>query len=492
MIKRIALALLALLLLLAAAVAVNTLRRGSRQIVVPAAPPIAVDEAGVAGRLAGAVRFKTVSSQDDAQLNADEFRKLHAYLEQRFPRVHATLERERIAGLSLLYRWRGSDPNALPILLMAHQDVVPIASGTEPGWSEAPFSGAIKDGFVWGRGAWDDKGNLIAQLEAIEMLIASGFAPRRTVYLAYGADEEVGGLRGAVEIAKTLKERNVRFEFVLDEGLLITEGIMNGLREPVALIGVAEKGILSLRLEADGTPGHSSMPGAASGNVIALMSGALLRVQQQPMPARLSGVARAMFETVAPGMGGFSRVALSNLWLFGPVVRAQLEKSPGTDAMLRTTTALTMFHAGNQENVIPGHAEAALNFRLLPGDTIDAVRKHVETAIADDRIRLSVAPFSVEASRVSDPQSASYRMIERTVRSCFPDVIVAPGLMVGGTDSRHFGALSDHIYRFSPVRATADDLKRFHGTDERISIANLAELVRFYVQLVRNVQVPPG
>jgi carboxypeptidase PM20D1 len=188
-VKRAVWALLGLLLLLAAAVAVNTLRQGSRQLQVEPAPPLPLDEAALAQRLAGAIRFRTISSYADAQLNADQFRGLHAYLQQRYPRVHATLKRELVSDLSLLYTWPGSDSTAAPILLMAHQDVVPIAPGTEVTWQSAPFGGQVQDGFVWGRGAWDDKGNLIAQLEAVEMLLAGGFRPRQTVYLAFGADE---------------------------------------------------------------------------------------------------------------------------------------------------------------------------------------------------------------------------------------------------------------------------------------------------------------
>ncbi|MCW5648157.1 MAG: M20 family peptidase [Ramlibacter sp.] len=491
MIKRVLLALGGLVLLLVAAVAVNTVRQGSRQIDVPAAPPLAVDEKGVADKLSGAIRFKTVSSHDDPRLNVDEFRKLHAYLEQRFPRVHATLKREVVGGLSLLYTWPGSDPKALPILLMAHQDVVPIAPGTEANWKAEPFAGEVKDGFVWGRGAWDDKANLISQLEALEMLVASGFKPRQTIYLASGADEEVGGLRGAAQIVKLLQSRNVKLDFVIDEGLLITDGIMPGLSKPAALIGIAEKGYLSVVMKVPATPGHSSMPPPHGSSAIAMMSAALRRLDDEQLPATIRGVAREMFETVAPEMSGFGRVALSNLWLFGPLVQSQLEKGASTNAMIRTTTALTIVNAGNKDNVIPGMAEATVNFRLLPGDTRDSVMQHVKDKAGNDKFELSALPGSADPSPISPTASSSYQLINRTVRSLFPDVVVAPGLMIAATDSRHFSAISDHIYRFSPVRAKAEDLSRFHGTNERIATTNLAELVRFYHQLLSNTATAP-
>ncbi len=489
MIKRLFFVLLAALLLLAAAVAINTLRHGSRQIDVAPAPPLAIDARAVADKLAGAIRFQTISSQDDASQNADQFRQLHAYLEQRFPLVHQKLKRETVNGLSLLYTWQGSDPTAKPIALMAHQDVVPIAPGTEAKWQAPPFAGEQRDGMVWGRGAWDDKGNLISELEAVEMLLASGFQPRQTVYIASGADEEVGGLRGAAEIVKLLQQRQVRLDFVIDEGLVLTESVLPGLAHPVALVGIAEKGFLSVALKVSGKDGHSSMPPPPDETAIGMMSAALRRLADDQLPGSIRGVAREMFETVAPELGGMQRVALSNLWLFGPLVTAQMEKGASTNAMLRTTTALTIVSGGNKDNVIPGEAQATVNFRLLPGDTRDAVMAHVRKDTGE-RFVLNPLPASADPSPVSPTQSASYQLINRTLRSLFPGTIVAPGLMIGATDSRYFAAISDHVYRFSPVRARPEDLPRFHGTDERISAANLGELVRFYHQLLRNLNAP--
>ncbi len=484
MIKRLLVGLLALVALLVLAVAVNTWRQGSRQVDVPPLAPIAVDEKAAAESLAAAVRAKTVSSATDAALNADQFEVLHAHLQARYPKLHGALKREVVAGLSLLYTWPGSDPAVQPILLMAHQDVVPIAPGTERDWQAEPFAGTFKDGFVWGRGAWDDKANLISQMEAIEMLVDSGFKPKRTVYLAFGADEEVGGLRGAKAIAALLAERKVKLDFIIDEGLLITEGVLPGLTPPAAIVGIAEKGYLSVGLHVTAPPGHSSMPPPEGMSTIAMMSAALTRLEGKQFPAAIAGVAREMFETVAPEMSGFSRVALSNLWLFGPVVKKQLEAGASTNAMLRTTTALTIVNAGNKENVLPGVADATVNFRLLPGDTRAGVMAHVKQTVGSERFELSMLPGATEPSKVAPTDSASYRLIERTVRELFPGTIVAPGLMVGGTDSQHFENVSDHIYKFSPVRARPEDLPRFHGTNERISAANLAELIRFYHRLV--------
>jgi len=490
-VKKILLTLLAGVLLLIAAVGVNTVRKGSRQLQVAPLAPVAVDEKAVAERLAEAVRLKTISSRDDTNLSADQFKAFHALLQARFPKTHAALKREVVADLSLLYTWEGADPKAKPILLLAHQDVVPVAPGTEGDWKQPPFSGAVVDGYVWGRGSWDDKGNLMSELEAVEMLLASGYKPPRTIYLAFGADEEVGGMRGAKAIAALLKQRGVQLDFVIDEGLLVLDGVMPGIAKPTALIGVAEKGYMSVVLKMSATPGHSSMPPRKGTSAIAMMSAALSRIDDEQLPGGIRGVAGEMFDTLAPEMSGFSRVALSNLWLFGPVVQKQLEGAGSTNAMLRTTTALTIVNAGNKENVLPGRAEATVNFRILPGDTKEGVMDHMRAKVAKaapaNQFELFALPGAVDASKVAPTDSAQYKTLNKTIREVFPDALVAPGLMVGGTDSIHYGEISDHIFKFSPVRANSEDLKRFHGTNERLSVKNYADAIRFYHRLIPQI-----
>ena len=418
MVKRILLFLAVLIVLLLLALAINTLRHGSRQIEVAPAPTLALDENAAAQRLAAAVRLRTISFDGRDAASAGEFRKLHALLEKSFPRAHAVLKREVVNELSLLYTWPGSDPAAKPIMLMAHQDVVPIAPGTERDWQADPFAGEIRDGFVWGRGAWDDKANLFAIFEAIETLAASGFRPRQTLYIASGHDEEVGGEQGARAIAALLQSRGVRLDFVVDEGLLITEGILKGLDRPAALIGIAEKGYLTLALAAKARPGHSSMPPPET--AIGMLSAALARLEDRQMPAAIRGVAAEMFDTIAPEMGGSNRVLLSNLWLFGPVVKSQLEKGASTNAMLRTTTALTVVQGGNKENVLPGRAEALVNFRILPGDTGDGVTRTSRRPSPTRRSRSRAARHANEPTPISPSAAPSYRLINRTIRELFP------------------------------------------------------------------------
>jgi carboxypeptidase PM20D1 len=490
MLKRIFLGLLLVLVALVAAVAVKTWTTPSRQLAVAPAPKLSIDLEAAAQRLAGAIPIRTVSSLDDPAANLAEFDRLHAYLEQQFPKVHATLKKEVVGRKALLYTWPGSDPAARPIALMSHQDVVPIAPGTEKAWSVDPFGGEIKDGFVWGRGTLDNKGNLFAQMEAIELLVAGGFQPRQTVYLVMGDDEEVSGLRGALPIAELLKSRGVRLDWVLDEGLLVLDGVLPGLSQPAALIGLAEKGYATFFLSLDTAPGHSSMPPARS--AIGRLSAALARLEAHPMPGGIRGVAGEMFGTLAPEMSGVNRVLLSNLWLTEPLVRSQLEKSPSSNAMLRTTTALTIVRAGNKDNVLPGRAEAAVNFRVLPGDTLESVEAHLRRQLGDDDIQIKRYPGNAEASPVSPTDSTGYRAIAQAVRQSFPDALVAPGLMTAATDSRHFSLVSDAVFRFSPYRMKSEDLARFHGNNERLAIANYGEMIGFYHQLLRNTSGAPA
>ena len=266
--------------------------------------------------------------------------------------------------------------------------------------------------------------------------------------------------------------------------LLITDGIVKGLDKPAALIGVAEKGYATLVLTAHATPGHSSMP--PRDTAIGMMSAALARLEDHRLPMQIRGTVSEMFATLAPEMSGFNRVVLSNLWLFKPLLLREFEKSGPTEATVRTTTALTIFNAGDKDNVLPGNAAATVNFRLIPGDTQASVTDHVRSTVNNGRISVEPFPGNTDPPPVTGTSSQSFRTLNRTIREIFPDVVVAPGLMVAATDSRHYAEIADNIFRFSPVRANSDDLKRFHGTNERLSIDGYADMIRFYRRLIEN------
>ena len=322
-------------------------------------------------------------------------------------------------------------------------------------------------------------------LEAVEYLLKTGYKPERSLYLAFGHDEEVLGKYGGKEIASVLKKRNVALEYVLDEGGMIKQDGVEGLNKPIAMIGIAEKGYVTLRLTATGEGGHSSMPPPQTS--IGDLAEAIDRLQKNPFPARLEGAAGYMLDYLAPEMPFTTKLAMSNRWLFSSAIIGSMEKTNSGNATVRTTTAPTILDAGLKENVLPIDATAKINFRILPGDSVAGVINYVKKVIKNDSIQVEVVGESgTDPSFVSDTASVSFKLIHSTVKRCFPDVIVAPYLVVGATDSRYFKDLSLNIYRFMPVRFTDEDLKRFHGTNERISTEDFKNVVRFYVELIKS------
>jgi carboxypeptidase PM20D1 len=362
---------------------------------------------------------------------------------------------------------------------------VPIETGTEDEWSYPPFGGEIGDGFVWGRGAMDDKGSLIAVLEGVETLLGQGFRPKRTVYLAFGHDEEVGGDAGAAAIAKLLRERRIAPFLVLDEGGAIADGFLPGLDRPIALVGTAEKGSASVDIAVNVEGGHSSVPPRQS--AIGILSRAVARLEDNPIPGGIKGPFRDMLLEVGREMPFSRRLVLANLWLFGPLVERQLARVPATDSMLRTSTAVTMIDGGVKANVLPSKATAVVNFRIAPGDTVESVLDHVRRVVADPRVEVVEAREARNPSPVSPTDSDGFRLVERTIRQLYPEAVVAPYLLPGGTDSRHFEGLTPNVYRFGAIRVDASDLRRAHGTDERVAVDVLARMVSFYMQLLMNV-----
>jgi carboxypeptidase PM20D1 len=408
--------------------------------------------------------------------------------------VHATLTREIVNDYSLLYTWKGTDTNLKPILLLAHMDVVPVDSGTENKWTHPPFAGRISDGYIWGRGTMDDKVSVLGILEAVEELLEGGFQPRRTVYLAFGHDEEVGGKQGAAKIATLLKSRGVELEYTLDEGYAITDGILPGIVAPVAMIGIAEKGYLTLTLtveeaKANDGCGHSSMPPPHT--TIGILSIAIQKLEANQMPARITKPVRDLFDYTGPKMNIVSRTAAANLWLFGPVVKYLFAQKPSTNALIRTTTAVTMIKGGTKENVLPCKAEAVVNFRLLPGDSANGVIEHVRRTISDPKVEVRQLRRAWEASPVSDTASPRFETLQQTIHQVFPDVVVAPSLTIGGTDTKYYASLSDASFRFLPLWVKPEDTKRIHGTNERVTVDNYTDIIRFYAQLIRNTDALP-
>jgi carboxypeptidase PM20D1 len=439
------------------------------------------------GRLSQAIQFKTVSTQGQAGFDASEFDRLHTWLIQAFPLVHKHLVREVVNQHSLLYTWKGDNDNLKPVMYTSHIDVVPVEPGTEQDWIYPPFSGTIADDYVYGRGAMDVKCGVIGILEAAEWLLSNGYRPARTIYLGFGHDEEVDGIEGAMKIGKLLEERGVQLDYLLDEGLPIAHQLLNKKQSPVALVAVSEKGYLSVELSVESEGGHSSVPQGITS--IAVLSNAIHKLEQNPMAGNLTGIMRSTFESMAPRLPLIYRSAIANLWLFKKMFQNKLSSQPATNAALRTTTATTIFDSGMKENVIPTQAKAVVNFRIHPNDSIADVLSHVRKVIENPKINIRVLEGSMEPSPVSDIHSKYYKMLRVTIRQIFKDVSVSPSLMVAATDARHYTHLTKNVYRFIPLRTDQSDLDRVHGTNERIAIANYEEMIRFYIQFMRNTAV---
>ncbi len=482
--KRILVVLASLLVLVLAICLLRMILLKTHQVQrVEPVTDLKIDARVAAERLAGALRFPTISHENGADMDAAAFAGLHRYLEQTFPKVHATLARETLGGSSLLYTWKGKQPGLPPILLLAHQDVVPVEPGTEGSWTHPAFSGFVDGEWVWGRGALDDKVGMMGLLEAVETLLAAGFQPDRTVYFAFGHDEEVGG-HGAAAIAALLKARGVHPAFLLDEGGAILEGAIPGIAHPAAMIGTAEKGALSVELIAESPGGHSSMP--LRHGAIGKLAAAITKLEEHPMPAHLEGATRRSYQYLASELPFGQRFLLANLWLFSPLIEAQADADPATAARLRTTTAPTIFQAGVKENVLPHQARAVVNFRILPGDSVAGVLHHVRATVGPGIRVQATGTLNGEASPESDVRAPEFGVLQRTLAQILPEAIVAPNLLAGATDSRHYRDLTPNVYRFVPMRLKPADLARLHGRDERVGVKNYGEIVRFYAQLLRN------
>lgn len=451
------------------------------------AGPVRGDDAAIA-RFTEALRFETISFGDPANWRSEPFLDLHRHLEASFPRVHQTLQRDVVGDYSLLYTWRGSDSGAAPILLTSHLDVVPVPGSTLEEWDQPPFSGAIADGFIWGRGTLDNKYGVVASLEAVERLLSEGFTPSRTVYLAFGHNEEIGGQGGAAAITDLLASRGVQLAWSLDEGLAVISGAVPGLEAPTAMIGIAEKGYATFEITARAEGGHSSTPPREG--AIGRLSRAIARIEGNPMPGRMD-IAGGLFDAIGPHVEGVQGFAMRNHGLLGPVLRRVLSGSPVTDAMLRTTTAVTIVRGGTKENILPRSATATVNFRLFPGDTPEDVAAHLAEVIDDEGVEIELLGGN-GASAVSSDESRGFTDIAAAIARVFPDAIVAPGLVLAATDTRHYSRIADDAYRFGPLVLTTEDAKRIHGVNERIGVENYLQCIEFYEALVRQSAGPGG
>lgn len=474
-------AVLAILLLLTAVMAVNTASRRPKKEQAARPEPLPLDKERIARNLSGMISIKTITSESMEGLDREAFLEFHSYLEESYPLVHNTLEREVVNEYALLYRWKGESRDKKPFLMMAHMDVVPVDERTADKWEHGAFSGDIADGYVWGRGAIDMKGQLAAIMESVEYLIGQGFKPKRDIYIAVGFDEERMGTLGARNTAKLLEERGIRFDFVLDEGGVFMDGSEIGINGRLATIGICEKGYVDIKLTAESKGGHSSRPPKRT--AVGALSKAIVALEKRQMKPSLNEALKLMLEKA----GGYMRfpwnVIAANLFLTKPLLINKLLSSPAGAAAVRTTTAPTMLKGSSVPNVLAERAEAVVNFRLAPGDDIDKLLRHIRKTVGSG-IKMEVL-VPQHPSKVSSIESEAYRMIEQTAREFFEGFIITPYLMVATTDSRWFANISDGVYLFEPFRSLCDDYDKIHATNERLSIDSLCEGVEFFIRLVK-------
>ena len=472
------------ILVIAGIFTIKTIRFPSQQVSIEAVEKTPIADATLQ-RLAQAVQLPTVSSE--SKVDTTNYEKLDSFISKNYPLLDSLLQKEKINNFSYIYKWQGKKANLNPVLLAAHLDVVPVEESSLDKWQHPPFSGKIVDDAIWGRGTMDDKSSVFGILEAVSMLLAADYTPERTIYLAFGHDEEVSGVNGAQAIARELQRQNIEFEFVLDEGSLIVDNALAGLSQPLALIGIAEKGYTTLTLTANlEEGGHSSMPPAET--AVGVLSKAIYTLQENPFPAKIDGAVKNMLEHIGPEMGTFNKVLFANLWLTEGLIIREFQKSPQSNALIRTTVAPTMLRGGVKDNVLPTRASAKINFRIIPGETVETVADYVRNTIADDRVIVAPADekMSQNPSAISGTESFGFQIIQTTIQQVFPQAVVAPSLVVAATDSRHYAALSRNIYRFQPIQIEKSETKRFHGINERLEVETYKNMIRFYRELILN------
>ncbi len=465
---------LAAVIVLAGGVAVT------RTLMVPAPvessavpPPPPVDSMNVARRLSQAIQFKTVNYGEGVrdQERKDALIQTFLWAERTYPYFHEDAPQE-IFGETVLYVWRGTDDNLAPVMIMAHVDVAPVAEDTEDQWTHAPFSGDLADGFVWGRGAFDNKAAAIALMEAGDRLAQSNFQPRRTIMFAFGEDQESGGTKGNAAIAKALSDRGVKLAWVLDEGSPILKQPYPGIDRPMAFVSIAEKGFVRLELSAkEGDNGQAALSRAVD-NALA-----------RSFPSDIDAIQRAKLNVLMPYAPFGERLKMANLWLTKPFVIGTMQDDPQTATALRTTISLARSGSGETDQDADVRA---IDVHLRQGDTIASVIEQIESAIGSDEIETRpVTATQSEPSRIEDINGPAYAYIARGIAETFV-VPVAPELMTRQTDSRHYLPVADAVLRFTPFTAAPEDLARIHGVDERVAISDLGQAVGFYTWLIRN------
>lgn len=470
--------ILAAFLLFIAVIAVRTVR------FTPKPQPEISDEAfpfdrdAAVDALAQLVRCKTVSYNDHSLEDDGEFEKLISLLPTLYPRVFEVCSMDRFPDRGLLVRWPGKEAGD-PAVLMAHYDVVPV---NEDNWEKPPFAGIIEDGILWGRGTLDTKVTFNGIFSAANYLIGQGFQPEKDIYFAFSGGEEVNG-KGAPNIVQYFLDHQIQPAIVVDEGGAVVENVFPGVKLPCGLIGIAEKGMMNAQYRAVSAGGHASAPKPHT--PVGVLSAACKRVEDHPFKAHIEGPAAQMFDTLGRHSTLLYRIIFANMWCFGWVIDLLGRTSGGEmNALVRTTVAFTQMEGSSARNVIPPEAKMVSNMRLNPADSVASALEYLKKAVNNPNVEIT-ALESFEPSPVSETDCPAWNKVASAVAETWRGCIVSPYLMVQCSDSRHYGKLSNHVYRFSAMDLTAEERGTIHGNNERIRLETVCKAVEFYIRLMK-------
>ena len=424
------------------------------------------------------VRCKTISNHDPALEDEGEFRKLIDLLPGLYPKVFEACSFRELPDRGLLFCWPGKRHDA-PSVMMAHYDVVSV---NESSWDKPPFEGIIEDGVLWGRGTLDTKVTFNGVLSAAESLIAQGFQPENDIYFAFSGGEEVNG-KGAVNIVDWFEENHIQPALVVDEGGAVVENVFPGVKAPCGMVGIAEKGMMNVKYTVRSQGGHASAP--LPKTPITTLAGAVQKIVKNPFKMHLTKPAAEMFDTLGRHSSFALKIVFANLWLFKPVLNLICNSSGGEmNALVRTTTAFTMMEGSAGRNVLPAEASIISNMRLNPADTVESATAYLKKVVADDSVEIEVLE-SFQPSRISQTNCESWDKVACAVADTWKGCIVTPYLMVQCSDSRHWGRLSDRVYRFSAMDMTTEERRSIHGNNEKIRLETIGKAVEFYIRLMK-------
>ena len=446
-----------------------------------ASTPVELDKNVLAKHLSEAVQVPTVSLEN---IDADGtvFYQYHDFLEKTYPTFHKTAKKELVNKYTLFYTIKGKNPSLKPGCFLAHQDVVP--AGNEDEWEIPPFSGEIKDGYVYGRGAQDMKGQMIALLEAMEYLLNTGFTPERDIYFIFGHDEEPNTVDGAPEAVKLLQQRGIELEFVIDEGGSILDGSIIGVDKIIGLIGTCEKGYVDVNLSCTKNGGHSSNPRRPTS--LAILGKAINEIEKHPSKTKFTKSTQEMFTHLAPYMPFYIKFIFANYDILSPLIRWVLSIAhPVTNAIVRTTYCPTLCKGSDATNIIPKTSTANINCRVITGESTDEVLARIQKLAGKDVICTKVGK-ATEPTPVSDTTCSAYKKLTDSINEAFPELVVAPYPFMACSDSRYFYPVCNNVYRFTPFIVTPDDQNRIHGLNERQSIDQLERATQFFIRCIEN------